>query len=256
MVKGIEKFREFFGAYPDNYVVIGGTACDILISDAGLRPRATKDIDIMIIVEAINPDFVSRFWDFVKAAKYEKRETGSKERKYYRFSKPENPEYPYQVELFSRKPDVITLEKDAHLTIIPADNDLSSLSAILLNDEYYNFIVKGSSINGSIRMADVESLICLKAKAYLEIAERIAAGVKEDEKHLRKHKADVFRLAVLTSSGLKYTLPDSIKKDLHSFIDEISENLPDKAVISEMGAGNIDVSDILKQIIDIFNLKR
>ncbi len=34
MVRGIEKFREYFKDFPDNYVIIGGTACDIIISDA------------------------------------------------------------------------------------------------------------------------------------------------------------------------------------------------------------------------------
>ena len=53
MVKGIEKFREHFGAYKDNYVIIGGTACDVHEDAAGQKPRATKDIDMILIVEEI-----------------------------------------------------------------------------------------------------------------------------------------------------------------------------------------------------------
>ena len=37
---------------PDNYVIIGGTACDIIIEDAGLTTRVTKDIDMILVVEA------------------------------------------------------------------------------------------------------------------------------------------------------------------------------------------------------------
>ena len=29
MVKGIEKFKEFFKGFEDSYVIIGGTACEI-----------------------------------------------------------------------------------------------------------------------------------------------------------------------------------------------------------------------------------
>ena len=29
MVKGLEKFKEYFTGFEDNYVIIGGTACDI-----------------------------------------------------------------------------------------------------------------------------------------------------------------------------------------------------------------------------------
>ncbi len=52
MVKGIEKFREHFGAYKDNYVIIGGVACEVHEDAAGQKPRATKDIDMILIVEA------------------------------------------------------------------------------------------------------------------------------------------------------------------------------------------------------------
>ena len=42
MVKGIDIFKKYFASDPENYVIIGGTACDILIEEAGFVPRATK----------------------------------------------------------------------------------------------------------------------------------------------------------------------------------------------------------------------
>ena len=45
MVPGIDSFREKFKDYTDYYTIIGGTACDILLSEADLPFRATKDID-------------------------------------------------------------------------------------------------------------------------------------------------------------------------------------------------------------------
>ena len=77
MVIGLDKFREYFKNFPGSYVIIGGTACDIIIGAAGLRPRATKDIDIIIIIEALTPDFVRHFWTFIKDGNYEKREKDS-----------------------------------------------------------------------------------------------------------------------------------------------------------------------------------
>ena len=53
MVIGLDVFKKYFEAYPDNYVIIGGTACDLIIDDAGFVPRATKDIDIILVVEAL-----------------------------------------------------------------------------------------------------------------------------------------------------------------------------------------------------------
>lgn len=32
--------------------------------------RATKDLDIVLIVEALTPEFVSKFWQYVQTAGY------------------------------------------------------------------------------------------------------------------------------------------------------------------------------------------
>ena len=49
-MEGLEKFREAFEAYSDNYVIIGGTACDITMAGTTVRPRATHDIDMIVVV--------------------------------------------------------------------------------------------------------------------------------------------------------------------------------------------------------------
>lgn len=60
-MEGLEKFREAFEAYSDNYVIIGGTACDITMQGTVVRPRATHDIDMTVIVENMTPSFAKRF---------------------------------------------------------------------------------------------------------------------------------------------------------------------------------------------------
>jgi len=69
MVSGIEKFKEFFKDFTDNYIIIGGTACDIIIENAGFEPRATNDIDLIIMIEALSPEFVTQFWKLRKISK-------------------------------------------------------------------------------------------------------------------------------------------------------------------------------------------
>ncbi len=46
MVIGFDKFKSWFQNYHDCYNIIGGTACDAVLDDAGFTPRATKDIEI------------------------------------------------------------------------------------------------------------------------------------------------------------------------------------------------------------------
>ncbi len=254
MVRGLEIFKQYFKDYAGNYIVIGGTACDIIIDEAGFVPRATKDIDIILIVEALSADFVKQFWQFIKDGDYEKKEKSEEERKYYRFLKPENNEFPYQLELFARNPDLLDLDEGTHLTPIPVDDDLSSLSAILLDETYYRYLVENSTVEEGLHLAGTGALICLKAKACLDIAIRIADGGKEDSKNLRKHKNDVFRLGVMLTDEDVFELPATIKNDMQKFTDTIQDDLPDKAIFKTMGLGSINTETVYKQLKKSFGL--
>lgn len=88
---GLDKFKEAFEAYSDNYVIIGGTACDITLRDTDMRPRATHDIDMIVIVERMTPEFGTRFWNFVREAGYrpeKRRQTSEEDRPKYELSAP------------------------------------------------------------------------------------------------------------------------------------------------------------------------
>lgn len=254
MVAGLNKFKEYFSAYTDYFLIIGGTACDIIIEQAGLKPRVTKDIDIILVIEALNSDFVRQFWSFIKEGKFERKEKSADDRKYYRFINSENKDFPKQIELFSRNPDLMDLEEGTHLTPIPVDDDLTSLSAILLDDDYYNYVIEHSESVEGIHLARKEALICLKGRAFLDIAERIAKGGKEEKKKLQKHKGDVFRLGVLLAESDVFILPEKLKKDLQIFIDGISSSLPGNEIFKEMGLNAITSDKVLNQIIKSFQL--
>jgi hypothetical protein len=254
MVIGLEIFRKYFEQYPDNYVIIGGTACDLILDEAGFVPRATKDIDLILVVEALNADFVKQFWQFIADGNYEVKEKSAEERKYYRFMKPGNNEFPLQIELFARNPDLLDLDENTHLTPIPADDEQPSPSAILLNDDYYQYILEHCVNENGLQRANNEALICMKAKAYLEITERIANGSKEDSKQLRKHRGDIFRLAVMLTEKDLFELPENIKADLQSFTGAISGDLPGKELFKEMGIGSVAPEKALNQILKSFQL--
>ena len=44
MVTGMESFVQKFRDYTDCYTIIGGAACDILMTEADTEFRATRDI--------------------------------------------------------------------------------------------------------------------------------------------------------------------------------------------------------------------
>ena len=51
-------------------MIIGGTACDIVMTGTVVRPRATHDIDMIVVVENMTPEFGRKFWEFIKEAGY------------------------------------------------------------------------------------------------------------------------------------------------------------------------------------------
>ena len=55
MVRGLDLFREHFAAVNDQYVLIGGTAATVAMGEVGLEFRATKDLDIVLHIEALKP---------------------------------------------------------------------------------------------------------------------------------------------------------------------------------------------------------
>ena len=108
--------------------------------DARTQFRATKDMDIVLVVESLDQVFVKRFWEFVEAGKYQVREKARGGRELYRFSKPQDDSYPVMLEIFSRKPEGIDLGEGQHVIPVEVDEGWASLSAILLDDDYYNLI--------------------------------------------------------------------------------------------------------------------
>ena len=227
MVRGLVKFREQFRAHAGQYVVIGGAACDLLMEEAGLEFRATKDLDIVLCVEALDVSFVRSFWAFVRAGKYQVQQSATGERRYYRFLKPEDDEYPFMLELFARKPDMLDLAEGAHLTPIPVDEEISGLSAILLDDAYYAFLHSGKRTTEDIPIVGPEHLIPLKARAWLDLTRRKEAGDAIDAKSITKHKNDVFRLYRVIDPAFKTDIPKDIRADMRAFLDAMGSESVD-----------------------------
>ena len=219
LIRGLDRFQAHFADYADQYVLIGGSAATLAMDAAGLAFRATKDLDIVLHVEALTREFVAAFWAFVKTAGYEVAERSDGTPQFYRFLKPADPSYPTMLELFARKPDGLALDGAAHLTPIPMEEAASSLSAILLNDEYYAFVMDGRrTVEGLVWIGE-DRLIPLKASAWLDLTERLAAGAKIDSKTIRKHLNDVMRLSQVFTAETRVDVPPSVAADLRRFLE-------------------------------------
>lgn len=252
MIKGLDKFREHFAGFADHYVLIGGAASDLVMEDAGLKFRATKDLDIVLCIEALDVEFAKAFWAFVVAGGYQNQQRSTGKKIFYRFSKPTDKTYPVMLELFSRNPDNMVLGDDSHLIPIPITEDVSSLSAILLDEDYYHFLHQHKIGIDGVQVVTPACLIPLKAKAWLDLSERREAGEQVDSKEVKKHKYDVFRLFQIISPDLRVDLPKAVSRDMERFFSAISEEpeLPLKPYGLE-GLGVLDVVGTLRKVYEI-----
>ena len=218
MVTGLDKFKEFFADYRDCYVLIGGSACDVYFTDQELPFRVTHDLDMILCVEALTPAFFNRFWQFIREGGYEHRQKADGHRQFYRFTGPTNPGYPAMLELFARKSDFLPPEVDGHLTPIAAGEEASSLSGILLDQDYYDFVMANRKEVEDVTILEPIALMVLKAIAWLDLTKKKEVGDRHAySKDIGKHKNDIARIAA-TVGVRDYGLPVVIKERLRSFM--------------------------------------
>jgi hypothetical protein len=184
VVKGLDVFRNHFAGYEDQYVLIGGTAATLAMAEAGLEFRATKDLDIVLHMEALTPAFGAAVWAFV--------ERGG-----------------------------IQIVPGAHLAPIPFDEVVASLSAILLDNDYYSFFMHGRRNVDGLPWIGAEQLIPLKGHAWLDLTARREAGEEIDARNIRKHGNDVIRLMSLLAPDMHLAVAPRIADDLDAFLNRL-----------------------------------
>ena len=222
-IPGLDTFINFFKGYEDNYVLIGGAACSLWLEERGLPFRSTKDLDIVVIVEGNTDEFFKRFWLFIEDGKYKSGERKDGSLQLYRFQDPGADGFPAMLELLTR--NILEIPDAAHLTPIPVNGNVDSLSAILLDEAYYKLVLENQiSIQGAT-IIPAYSLIPLKAKAWLDLTARREAGdktIRGDD--IKKHRSDVFRLLVAMTPTDRVSLPRQIREDIDAFLAAISSN--------------------------------
>lgn len=126
------------------------------------------------------------------------------------------------IELLSRHSDILGEPKCLTIEPLPVDEETSSLSAIIMDDDYYHFTISHSKLTDGIRQADSAALIALKARAYLNLMQDKANGKIVNSKDIKKHRSDVLKNVVIMEDG-EIDAPTSIVECVHEFVATIRE---------------------------------
>ena len=242
MVNGFDSFREKFKGYEDCYTIIGGTACDILMNEVGLDFRATKDIDMILLIEERFVEFAAAFWSYIKDGGYKCGWKSSDVPHFYRFTEPQIPGYPSMIELFSRRPDFQIDHPEIRLTPLPVSDELSSLSAIMLDDNYYQLMLAGRKTVDGVSVLGAEYLMLFKMKAWLDLHQKKADGSHVNERDLKKHKNDVFRLFPLAEPTVQIAITSAVKADVEQFINAMKRDPVD---LERLGVEELTLEEVL-----------
>ncbi|MFA7230979.1 MAG: hypothetical protein WC071_06885, partial [Victivallaceae bacterium] len=128
---------------------------------------------------------------------------------FFRFVKPKNEDFPAKLELASDKPAEDWIYD---FTVLDAEDEKSSLSAIILDTDYYNFICSNTTVVKGITTIILEGLIPLKALAYSELS-KIENPSEKIRINIAKHAGDIFNLAEALSNE-RFELPAKIAANL------------------------------------------
>ena len=239
----LKSFREAFRDYTDYYTVIGGTACMILMEEAGRVFRATKDIDMILIMEDGGEEFGKVFWDYIISGGYTCGQKKDSKPHYYRFTEPISG-YPAQIELFSRRAD---FQLDSRIIPVYIDEDVSSLSAIALDDDFYEFMKKGRRVVDGVSILGADYIIPFKMYAWLNNLDLRKKGEEVNTKDITKHKNDVFRLLPLTNPEEKVLVQGNVKNTVNSFLTAMeSENIAQEFLTN--GRTKEETLDLIQQL--------
>lgn len=251
MVIGFDRFREAFQDFAENYIVIGGSACDWLFTSLNAQFRATKDIDLVVVAERMSPAFAAMIWEFVRAGGYSAYERKDGKKCFYRFLNPTAADYPFMLECFAREPIGFPIDKKTVIVPIPVDDeDISSLSGILMDENYYSFIRSHRIEVEGVSILPAEALLLLKARAWFDLSMRKARGEFVKDKDVRKHRTDILRLQAQIVEGTVVELAEPIKIEMRDFITAY-ESLPlDPKTIGVPGSFD-DAVDRIKRVFGV-----
>ncbi|MBQ7517484.1 MAG: hypothetical protein IJU13_03530 [Bacteroidales bacterium] len=199
---------------------------------------------MIVVVERLSDDFIRTFWQFIKEGGYKcgKRKRENAEEPVYELYRFEDGKegFPIKIELLSRHPDVLGEPSGFQIEPIPAGEDLSNLSAIIMDDDYYRLTLDHSTFDNGLHIADFKALVCLKAKAFLNLTADREAGIHRNTKDIKKHRSDVIKLTAGDPDPRSIVVGEKIAKDIQEFVAKV-----DVPEMREALKESIKVDDVL-----------
>ena len=250
MIQGIANFTDYFIDHSDDYVVIGGLATAMVMHDLGFVARATKDIDL-VVISIENEEFLKKLLQLIYIAGYKTKERTDNDsrRNLFRFFDSEDKTYPEQIELFAIHKADSEILKDSHIITIDTPEYYNYLSAILLNTEYFNLLMKYTTNVDGLHVATPEVLIPLKIHAHLNL-------LKSKPTDANKHFTDVIRLAAMLDEEDSVDLEGLPREEFIAFLPtlEAVDANTIRNILKEARVGKVAKDTLLNLLKSVYQI--
>lgn len=113
---------------------------------------------------------------------------------------------------------------------MPIDGEVSSLSAIILDEPYYQLTVNNSFVSNGLRYASPAALAALKARAYLNLLAEKESGHHVNTKDILKHRNDVLKLVATMVPGENTEVNQEVIDTVNEFSEQLLASLPNQSL--------------------------
>ena len=241
---GLSHFEAYFKDFRDSYVVVGGFAT-LMLLDKQLEGhgKATYDIDLVLLTTS-SVEMARQIKRYITEGQYTIQKGQKDNFLYYRFINPQVENFAKEIELFAVHDHSMILDEGQRIIPIDPEDGLYSLSAIMLDGEYFEMIKNNIDDSNQVPCTNTLATIMLKISAFYDLKQR------GDDKW-KKHRRDILKLILLLSGEERLELKGRMVEDVELFMEHLA-TLDDKMIkniTSMTGIKQSMVYDLLSEVL-------
>ena len=241
---GLSHFQDFCKDLDEHYVIVGGFATLMLLdSELENHGKATFDIDLVLLTNN-SVEMAQRIKEYVKKGGYKIQASSKDQYHYYRFVEPQKEKFAKEIELFASSKKGLELDDKQRIIPIDPEEGLYSLSAIMLDSEYFEMIKNNVDKHHRAPCTNTQATIMLKMSAFFDLKKR-------GDKKWKKHRRDILKLSLLLTGNERIELVGRMIQDFDDFMEHLERNVDGKMLKSIAGSLPVEkghVIDILKKV--------
>lgn len=245
--RGLSHFQQYCKDLEEMYVVVGGFAT-VMLLDEGLgdgHGKATHDIDLVLLTTC-SIEMSQRIKQYVQEGKYEIQKGNKDQYHYYRFVKPEIEGFAKEIELFASNENDLKLDDSQRIIPIDPEEGLYSLSAIMLDPEYFEMIKNNVTMSVVAPCTNTQATIMLKMSAFFDLKAR-------NDNKWKKHRQDILKLSLLLTGEERLQMTGRMVKDFESFMTHLEKDVDQKMIKTILnGMVTVDKEHTLETLKKVF----